>query len=161
MKSRSVLSGVVASALLLGMVGAAHAAEAMKAKPDATMRLQSKSVAAGVGFSWGDGTLRYKGHTYKLYLKNENVGAWLDGKPDASAPDLICNLDPTTGDTIFGQGLGAYPMNADVVMVGIPNSPMWRTPKGLEVLGPRHFGFDFDYRPLDEIQRSRPKFPTQ
>jgi len=117
------------------------------------------------GFDWWDveltGTHEYKGHTYKLYLKNENVGAWLDGKPDASAPDLICNLDPKTGDTIFGQGLGAYPMNADVVMVGIPNSPMWRTPKGLEVLGPRHFGFDFDYRPLDEIQRSRPKFPTQ
>ena len=51
MKSRSVLSGVVASAFLLGMVGAALAEEAMKAKPDATMRLQSKSVAAGVGFS--------------------------------------------------------------------------------------------------------------
>ena len=116
------------------------------------------------GFDWWDveltGTNEYQGHEYRLYLKNENVGAWLDGKPDASAPDLICNLDPKTGDTIFGQGLGAYPMNADVVMIGIPNSPKWRTPKGLEVLGPRHFGFDFDYRTLDEIQRTRPRFGT-
>jgi len=101
------------------------------------------------GFTWWDveisGTHEYAGHSYKLFLKNENVMSWLDGQPDASAPDIIANLDPKTGDTLFGQGLGAYPMNADVVMVGIPNSPLWRTPKGLEILGPRHFGFDVDY----------------
>jgi hypothetical protein len=73
-------------------------------------------------------------------------------------PDLICNLDPKTGDTVFGQGLGAYPLNAEVVMVGIPNSPLWRTPEGLEIMGPRHFGFDFDYRSLEDIQGTRLKF---
>jgi len=113
------------------------------------------------GFTWWDveikGTNEYTGHTYKLYLKNENVMSWFDGRPDASAPDIIADLDPKTGDTLFGQGLGAYPMNADVVMVGIPNSPMWRTPKGLEILGPRHFGFDVDYKPVEEVVKARPK----
>ncbi len=117
------------------------------------------------GFTWWDveikGTHEYDGHTYKIYSKNENIVAWLDGVPDAMAPDLICNLDPQTGDTIFGQGLGAYPMGKDVVMIGIPNSPMWRTPKGIEVMGPRHFGFDFDYKPIEDIQKTRRKFAGQ
>ena len=117
------------------------------------------------GFTWWDveirGTNEYTGHTYKLFLKNENIIAWLDGKPDAMLPDIIVDLDPKTGDTLFGQGLGAYPMNADVVMVGIPNTTMWRTPKGLEVMGPRHFGYDIDYTPMEQLQKSRPKFGTK
>ena len=108
------------------------------------------------GFTWRNIELRglkeFEGHTYKVWVKNENLVAWLDGRPDAMAPDLIANLDPKTGDTIFGEGLGAYPMGAEVVMVGIPASPLWRTPKGIETLGPRHFGFDFEYVPLELLQ---------
>lgn len=108
-------------------------------------------------FTWWDvemsGLGDFTGHTYKVFVKNENIVAWLDGKPDAMSPDLICNLDPKTGDAIAGQGLGGYPIGMEVVMVGIPNSPLWRTPKGEEVLGPRHFGFDFDYVPIEELHR--------
>jgi hypothetical protein len=114
------------------------------------------------GFTWSDVELKgsgpYAGHTYKVFVKNENIVSWLDGKPDAMSPDLICNLDPTTGDTVFGQGLGAYPVNAEVAMVAIPSSPMWRIPKGIEVLGPRAFGFDFDYVPIEILQQARQKF---
>jgi hypothetical protein len=39
------------------MAGFAQAAS----KPDATLRLSGRSVAAGLGVSWGDGTLTYKG----------------------------------------------------------------------------------------------------
>jgi DUF917 family protein len=111
------------------------------------------------GFTWSDvelkGAGRYEGHTYKVFVKNENIVSWLDGVPDAMAPDLICNLDPRTGDTVFGQGLGAYPTDADVVMIGIPSSALWRNAKGIEVLGPRHFGFDFDYVALETLQQRR------
>jgi hypothetical protein len=109
------------------------------------------------GFTWWDvelaGTHEFQGHVYKVFVKNENIVSWLDGKPDAMSPDFISNLDPKTGDTVFGQGLGAYPMNADVTMVGIPASPLWRTPKGIEVFGPRYFGFDFDYVPLEVLHK--------
>ncbi|MFB0558461.1 MAG: hypothetical protein ACETVY_05015 [Candidatus Bathyarchaeia archaeon] len=27
----------------------------------------------------------------------------------------------------------------------------WRTPKSIEILEPRHFGFDLDYVPLEKI----------
>jgi len=118
MKSRSVLNGVVASALLLGMVGAAHAAEAMMARPDATMRLQSKSVAAGVGFSWGDGTLRYKGHTYKLKVDGLTVGSVgaskIEAKGDvyhlAKLSDFDGNYAAVTGEATVGGGAGGLIM---------------------------------------------------
>ena len=111
------------------------------------------------GFTWWDvelkGTGPDQGHVYKVFVKNENIVTWRDGQPDAMSPDLISNLDPKTGDAIAGQGLGGYPVGADVVMVGIPNSPLWRTPKGIEVMGPRHFGFDFDYVPIEQLQAGR------
>ncbi len=166
---RSVIKGAVSTAILYGKT--LREARASGADPVAALLKVSNGVKlfrgtvvkadhkGDRGFDWWDvelkGTNDFAGHTYKLYLKNENVASWFDGKPDATAPDLICNLDPKSGDTIFGQGLGAYLMNADVVMIGIPNDPMWRTAKGLEVMGPRHFGFDFDYRPLDQVVRGR------
>ena len=112
------------------------------------------------GFSWSDveirGTKEFTGHTYKVYVKNENIVAWLDGNPDAMSPDCIANLDPKTGDTINPPTLGSYVVDQEVVLVGWPNAPQqWRTPKGIEVFGPRHFGFDFDYVPIEELQKAR------
>jgi hypothetical protein len=118
MKSRSVLSGVVAGAFLLGMVGASYAEEAMKAKPDATLRLESKSVAAGVGFSWGDGTLHYKGHTYKLKVDGLTVGSVGAVKVEAKGDvynlkklsDFDGNYTAVTGEATVGLGAGGLIM---------------------------------------------------
>ena len=112
------------------------------------------------GFSWSDveirGTNEFTGHTYKVYVKNENIVSWLDGVPDAMSPDNIANLDPKTGDSINPPTLGAYVVDQEVVLVGWPNAPkQWRTPKGIEAFGPRHFGFDFDYVPIEELQKAR------
>ena len=43
----------------LGHGNAIHAGS--RKKPDRTIRLSGKAVAAGVGFGWGKGTLTYKG----------------------------------------------------------------------------------------------------
>ena len=111
------------------------------------------------GFSWWDveleGVNEFDGHLYKVFVKNENIVSWLDGEPDAMSPDFISNLDPATGDAITGAGLGGYPIGMEVVMVGWRASPMWRVEKGIEVFGPRYFGFDFDYVPLEELQEQR------
>ncbi len=114
------------------------------------------------GFTWWDVELRgsgaYTGHGYKVFVKNENLLGWLDGQPDAMSPDLIVNLDPKTGDTIVGPALGGYNVGQDVVLVSIPAPALWRTPRGLEILGPRHFGFDFDYVPIETLQAARRSF---
>ena len=42
-------------------------------KPSGTVSIESKSVALGVGVSWGDGSLRYKGKTYAFSIKGLSV----------------------------------------------------------------------------------------
>ncbi len=107
------------------------------------------------GFDWWDVTLDgvgdFRGHRYRVWVKNENIVAWLDGEPDAMSPDLISPLDPQTGEAIVTTQLGGYDPGDEIVMVGIPAPAQWRTKEGIELLGPRHFGFDFDYVPLEEL----------
>ena len=117
------------------------------------------------GFTWWDveiaGNGPYAGHTYKVFVKNENIVAWLDGVPDAMSPDTIQNLDPKTGDAHNGGQLGGYKIGAEIAMIGYETSPLWRTPKGIAVFGPRHFGFDFDYVPIEQLYRQRKTLLTQ
>ena len=42
--------------------------------PDATISLSADSVAAGIGISWGSGTLTYKGKTYPISVDGLSVG---------------------------------------------------------------------------------------
>jgi hypothetical protein len=49
-------------------------ARADEKTPDATLRLSGGSVAAGVGVSWGGGTLNYKGKDYPVDVKGLSVG---------------------------------------------------------------------------------------
>jgi hypothetical protein len=57
--------------LVSGLItGFAQAAE----KPDATIRISSGSVAAGIGWSWGKGTLTYKGKDYPISVKGLSIG---------------------------------------------------------------------------------------
>lgn len=116
------------------------------------------------GFTWSDveleGTEDFAGHRYKVFVKNENILSWFDGKPDVMPPDHICNLDPETGDALPRWGVSGYPLGTEVAMVGMPASPMWRTQLGIEVMGPRHFGFDLDYVPIEDLQKNRRKVGT-
>ena len=55
------------SGLLTGFTQAAS-------KPDATITISTGSVAAGIGWSWGQGTLTYKGKEYPLAVKGLSIG---------------------------------------------------------------------------------------
>lgn len=111
------------------------------------------------GFNWVEAEFRgvdeFQGHTYKVYVKNENIVAWLDGEVDAISPDYIYNLNPETGESTIGVGIGGYVVGNEVVMVGVPAPEQWRSDKGIELIGPRHFGFDFDFIPIEELQAVR------
>jgi hypothetical protein len=59
--------------LILGVItGFTQAAK--EEKPDATLRLSGKSVAAGIGFSWGKGKLTYKGKDYPISVNGLSLG---------------------------------------------------------------------------------------
>ena len=57
--------------LISGLItGFAQAAS----KPDATISISTGSVAVGIGWSWGKGTLTYKGKSYPLSVKGLSIG---------------------------------------------------------------------------------------
>ena len=47
---------------------------AQSKKPDATLKLSEGTVAVGIGFSWGKGTLSYKGKNYPVKVDGLSVG---------------------------------------------------------------------------------------
>lgn len=62
----------LASLAIALFAGSLIAAEARK--PDATVKLSEGSVAVGIGWSWGHGTLTYQGKTYKFKVEGLSVG---------------------------------------------------------------------------------------
>ena len=58
--------------------------------PDAILRLKGGSFAAGIGFSWGSGTLTYKGKDYPVKVNGLSVGKV--GITSSSAYGEIFNL---------------------------------------------------------------------
>ena len=64
--------GILSVAFCL-MAGFAQAAGKSMA-PDATLHLSSKAIAAGVGVSWGQGTLTYKGKEYPVSVSGLSLG---------------------------------------------------------------------------------------
>jgi hypothetical protein len=62
-----------------------------KAKaPDATLQLREGSVAAGIGFSWGGGTLTFRGKRYPVKVDGLSVGSV--GISRATASGSVYNL---------------------------------------------------------------------
>jgi hypothetical protein len=60
---------------LLFLVSGLLAGVAQAAAPvDATIHLSGGAVAAGIGFSWGKGTLTYHGHDYPISVKGLSLG---------------------------------------------------------------------------------------
>jgi len=56
--------------VVLGVIVVSPAVEAKKGpKPSGKVAIESTSIAAGVGVSWGDGTLRFKGKEYQFSIE--------------------------------------------------------------------------------------------
>jgi uncharacterized protein len=61
------------------------------------------------------------------------------------SPDLICVLDSVAGEAV---GTETIRYGQRVTVVALPPPTVFTTPKGLEHVGPRAFGYDLDYRPV-------------
>ena len=103
------------------------------------------------GFAKGDAFIEgiddYSGQKLEINFQNEHLAATIDGKVAVSVPDLITILDIDTGEPITTE---AMRYGYRVAVIGIPCDKRWRTEKGLELVGPRYFGYDVDYVPVEE-----------
>jgi uncharacterized protein len=87
------------------------------------------------------------GRTMELDFQNEHLVARRDGHVVASVPDLVCVLETDTGEPVTTEGM-RYGFRVSVI--GAPCDPRWRTPAGLELVGPRYFGYDHDFVPVEQ-----------
>jgi len=83
---RRFVMAVVAVGALVAAVAGVSSAQAKKA----TLTLSDGSVAAGIGFSWGKGTLAYAGKTYPVKVEGLSVGEL--GITRATARGTVSNL---------------------------------------------------------------------
>jgi hypothetical protein len=92
---------ILGTMLLLGQV--ASAAE----KPDARVKLTGKSVAAGVGFSWGSGVLTYQGKDYPFSVSGLSAGNIGAGSADLSGDVFNLKTVDDFNGTFTSVGAGA------------------------------------------------------
>lgn len=79
-------------------------------------------------------------------FQNEHLVAMLDGEILASVPDLIALLDSERGGPITTEEL-RYGFRVSVI--AMPCDEKWRTPAGVALGGPKHFGYDIDFVPVE------------
>ncbi len=111
-----------------------------------SFRLDEKAgFLAGETAFVGDGP--WKGHSFRIWVKNENLVAWKDRRVIATCPDPIIVVD----EKGYGVTNSQMKKGLKVTIIGTKAEPVWRTEKGLELFGPKHFGFRFDYKPIEEL----------
>ena len=90
-----------------------------------------------------DGLDECRGSRLEIAFQNEWAVAWRDEAALAMSPDLICVLDMLSGEA-FGTETIGYGRRVSVIVLPAPS--VFLTPKGLEHVGPRAFGYDLDFR---------------
>jgi len=101
------------------------------------------------GFARGslsiEGLADYDGERLAIEFQNENLIVRRDGQVVCTVPDLICVVDSETGEPVTTELL-RYGLR--VTVLGLPAPDLWTTPEGLAVAGPRVFGYDTDFSPI-------------
>ncbi len=103
------------------------------------------------GYDIGEATIEpfnQTGTSLRVDIKNEYLLARLGERVIASVPDLIIIVDYETSVPINTERL-RYGQRVAVFAVGCPD--FYRTPRALQVVAPRCFGFDIDYVPLEKL----------
>lgn len=94
----------------------------------------------------------FSGSECIIEFQNENIIALIDNETAALVPDIITYLDAETG---FPLSIEQLKYGYRVTVIGIPTPEIMRTERALQVWGPRKFGYDIDYIPLEVLEKFR------
>lgn len=121
-------------------------------------KISDVSRTTSGGFARGrvelDGLDCQAGLGMEIDFQNENLIARVNGKTVATVPDLICVLDSESGQPIATEEI-RFGLRVSVIV--LPASPLLCTPQALEVVGPRAFGYDMDYKPAADFIKPLPR----
>ncbi len=103
------------------------------------------------GYFWGHNIItgqgKFEGQNLRIWFKNEHHITWKNDKPFVTSPDAIVVVRAADGEPLTNTQIA----EGDDVRILAFAVPHFRTEKGLRILGPRHFGFDIDYRPVEQV----------
>ncbi len=154
----AVIEGSVSRAVAIGraVATAADPVAGLLAAVDGVRLVEGKVVdvqrrTAG-GFVRGsvlvEGVGPDSGRSVLVDIQNENLVAREGDRVLASVPDLITVVDQQTADAVATELLR---YGQRVVVLAFGCHPLWRTGRGLQVAGPRAFGYDLDFVPLEVL----------
>jgi hypothetical protein len=104
-----------------------------------------------LGFSIGHchlAALDGSGRAMEISFQNEHLVARENGVTRAIVPDLICLVDRETANPITVESL-KYGQRLKVIATSA--APIMRSPESLAIFGPRCFGLEEDFVPLEDI----------
>jgi len=101
-----------------------------------------------VGTSTFAGEGKFEGNEFKIWFKNENHISWLNGEIYVTSPDVIEVVRRKDGEPIVNTDLR---VGEEVSILGMAGRSVYRTKKGLKAFGPRRFGFDHEYIPIEKL----------
>ncbi|UJF17230.1 DUF917 domain-containing protein [Vibrio sp. SS-MA-C1-2] len=115
--------------------------------------IQVKDDEDRIGYYWGtytiEGVGQDQGKTSKLWFKNEHHMCWINDEVAVTSPDTIVMVDTLTGEPIPNPL--SY-VGQDVTILAISSREHFKTQKGIDILGPKYFGFDEEYIPVEHRQ---------
>ncbi|WP_245681808.1 DUF917 domain-containing protein [Actinomadura kijaniata] len=154
------LAGRLGEILRVARAEHADAAERIVEQMGGTVLFRGKVVdverRTERGFARGLATLAgtgaHAGTEMMLAFQNEHLVAQVAGQVVASVPDLICVLDADTGEPVTTE---AMRYGFRIAVLGLPCHPRWRSEAGLALAGPRYFGYDHDFVPVETLAAAR------
>jgi len=103
------------------------------------------------GFMFGthvfEGLDEFQGHTFKIWFKNENHITWLDNKPYVCSPDIITVVALGDCEPITNTYLK---VRQQVAVIG-KSHIKYRDKGDVNLLTPKHFGFDIEWKPIERM----------
>ena len=93
------------------------------------------------------------GHTFAIEFQNEFSVGYLDEAPWVMTPELICVIDRDTGRALGTERI-RYGQRVEVIALPAPS--LLLTDRGIELTGPRAFGYDLDFRSVFEQASGEP-----
>jgi DUF917 family protein len=104
------------------------------------------------GYMWGEheieGENAFAGRRLRVWFKNENHVTWLDDIPYVCSPDIIEVLKGETAEPLVNSSVT---QGQRVAVVGVRRREPFNNVSGIALLGPQHWGFDLEYRPIEEL----------
>jgi DUF917 family protein len=81
-------------------------------------------------------------NAFEVEYQNEYLVLKHNGVIQATTPDMIVLLEQETGTPIGSESL-TYGLRVGILVLSAPL--VWQSPEGLALIGPRVFGYDYDY----------------